>query len=267
MTTEIGIRSSPSPRKRRRRFTYIRAEAERIWPHVRRRPTRSGATGVHVALTIAKTRSAEDHSEHEDGRAGVQQQLRERRGAALDAGAEEVGGAGPEHPAGRHRIASVAPVGGPFHRRRPLRLHVRAGRPVEEGLLELAPAPLERDPRVRLGRSRRVARDRPHDRPELAVRSLRVVTSDAGLRGAAEIERRRVLVGVRAGGRVDDRVRAVDDLELVVAPVRTLGALVRAVADLGRSSSASAAAASGASKTSWIISQSPSCVLLKSLKG
>ena len=66
------------------------------------------------------------------------------------------------------------------------------------------------------------------------MRPQSVVTSDAGLRGAAEIERRRVLVGVRPGGRVDDRVRAVDDLELVIAPARTLGALVRAVPDLGR---------------------------------
>ena len=55
MTMTIGIRSSPSPTNRRRRFRYIRADAERIWPHVRRRPTCSGATGVHVARTTAKT--------------------------------------------------------------------------------------------------------------------------------------------------------------------------------------------------------------------
>ena len=57
MTTVIGIRRSPSPTKRRKRFTYIRPDTERICPHERRRPTRSGATGVHVALTTAKTRS------------------------------------------------------------------------------------------------------------------------------------------------------------------------------------------------------------------
>ncbi len=39
---------------------------------------------------------------------------------------------------------------------------------------------------------------------------------------------------MRAGGRIDDGVRAVDDLQLVLAPVRSLGALVRAVADVDR---------------------------------
>ena len=33
---------------------YIRAEAAMIWPHDRRRGIRSGATGVHVARTVAK---------------------------------------------------------------------------------------------------------------------------------------------------------------------------------------------------------------------
>ena len=37
----------------RNRFTYMRADADRICPHVRRLPTRSGATGVHVARTTA----------------------------------------------------------------------------------------------------------------------------------------------------------------------------------------------------------------------
>ena len=65
------------------------------------------------------------------------------------------------------------------------------------------------------------------------MRSLRVVAADPGVGGAAEVQRRRELVRVRAGGRVDDRVRPVDDLELVLTPIRPLGALVRAVADLG----------------------------------
>ena len=88
-----------------------------------------------------------------------------------------------------------------------------------------------------------------------------------GVGRAAEVERGRELVRVRAGRRVDDRMRAADDLELLVAPGRALGALVRAVADLRRRLRRAPRCASAASKTSWVISQSPSCVLLKSLNG
>ena len=56
-----------------------------------------------------------------------------------------------------------------------------------------------------------------------------------------------------------DRMRAVDELELVVVPGRPLGALVLAVADLDRRLLAAPAPRVAASKTSWIISQSPSC--------
>ena len=98
------------------------------------------------------------------------------------------------------------------------------------------------------------------------MRAEREIAADARLGGVPEVERLRELVRVRARSRVDDRVGAVDDLELLVAPGRPLGALVRAVADLGRGF-VNASAASAASKTSWVISQSPSWVLLKSLKG
>ena len=54
VTRTIGISSRPIPRKSSARPTYIRVAAERIWPHVRRRAIRSGATGVHVALTVRK---------------------------------------------------------------------------------------------------------------------------------------------------------------------------------------------------------------------
>ena len=63
------------------------------------------------------------------------------------------------------------------------------------------------------------------------MRALRVVAADSGLRGAPEVERFLELVRVRAVRGIDDGVRTVDDLELVVAPTRALGALVRAVAD------------------------------------
>ena len=57
IATAIGMNRTPSPRKRRGRLTYIRAEAEMIWPHERRRAMRVGATGVHVARTAAKIAS------------------------------------------------------------------------------------------------------------------------------------------------------------------------------------------------------------------
>jgi hypothetical protein len=66
------------------------------------------------------------------------------------------------------------------------------------------------------------------------VRAGRVVAADAGLGRTAEEEAVREEVRMRAGRRVDDRVRAVDDLELVLPPLRPLGALVLAVADLDR---------------------------------
>src|SRR5829696_1853948 len=54
ITRTIGISKRPIPRNSSARPTYIRLAEDRIWPHVRRRPTRSGATGVHVAFTAAK---------------------------------------------------------------------------------------------------------------------------------------------------------------------------------------------------------------------
>ena len=66
------------------------------------------------------------------------------------------------------------------------------------------------------------------------MRADRVVAADAGVGRAAEVERGGELVRVRAGGGIDDGMRPVDDLELLVAPGGALGALVRAVADLGR---------------------------------
>ena len=66
------------------------------------------------------------------------------------------------------------------------------------------------------------------------MRSLSVVAADPRLGRAAEIQRLGELVGVRAGGRIDDGMGAADDLELVVVPRRLLGTFVRAVADLDR---------------------------------
>jgi hypothetical protein len=59
---------------------------------------------------------------------------------------------------------------------------------------------------------------------------------------------------------------APDDLELVLSPGCPLRPLVLAVADLDRLARERLGGVVGV-ETSWIISQSPSCVLLKSLKG
>ena len=71
------------------------------------------------------------------------QELDEPARALLDRDAEEVGRVCPEQAARGHRVASVPPAVRPFDRLRPLRLQVRAGRAVEEGLLELTPPALE----------------------------------------------------------------------------------------------------------------------------
>ena len=179
-----------------------------------------------------------DQAEHDckdqNRRRGAPQEPGQGRRAALDPRAEEVGGARPQHAAGRDGIAPVAPSGRPGQGLGPLLLQVRSRRAVEEGLLQLTPASLERDPRESAGCRLWIARDRPDHRPELAVRARRVVAAHARLGGAADVESRRVLVRMGARRGIDDRVRAVDDLELRVAPFRPLGALVRAVADLVR---------------------------------
>ena len=137
----------------------------------------------------------------------------------------------PNSAARRDRVALVPPALGPHERLGPLRLQVRAGGAVEERLLQLTPAPFVGDPRERGPGRVRVARDRRHGRAELGVRAASVVAADPGLGRAAQVQGVGELVGMRAGSRIDDRVRPVDDPELVVAPFRALGALVRAVAD------------------------------------
>ena len=52
MSSEIGITTSPIPTKSRIRSTYMRPEADRIWPQARRRARRRGAAGRQVAREI-----------------------------------------------------------------------------------------------------------------------------------------------------------------------------------------------------------------------
>ncbi len=212
----------------------MRSDVARIWPQARRRARRSGADGVHVARETRRTTSSEQHrKDAEDERRVLEGPLKRLR-AAGDRVAEEVGRPGPERAAGRHRVALVTPALGPGDGLRPLRLQVGAGGAVEESALELAPAALVVDPGIGVLGGVRVARDRDHGRPQVDGRSARVVAADPLLGRAAQIEPFLVEVGVRAGGRVDDGVRPVHDLELVLAPVGLLGALVLAVADSRR---------------------------------
>ena len=201
-------------------------------------PRRAGAQGEAARRPPRGASHQPDEQKEQDpdrdqGVVWIPDEGRHGRGTCLDPAAEEVRRAGAEDPAGGHGVAS--------ERQRwtsdglgPLCLEVRAGRAVVERLLQLAPASLERDPRERLRSRGGVARNRLHDGPDLVVRPEGVVAADPRVRRAAEVEGGAELVRVAAGGRVDDRVRPVDELELLVAPVGLLGALVRAVADRGR---------------------------------
>src|SRR4029077_18943637 len=165
---------------------------------------------------------------------GAGDELHQRPRAVADRPAEEVGRRRPEHAPGGDGEALVAPVLRPRDRLRPLRLQVRPGRAVEERGLELAPAALEVDPRELGPGLSRIARDRRDRWAELVVRAGRVVAADALLCRAPEEQPGVEEVRVGAGRRVHDRVCAVDELELVVAPGRLLRSLVLAVPDAGR---------------------------------
>ena len=85
----------------------------------------------------------------------------------------------PNDAAGRHGVAPVAPVLATTRSDASTGLQVRPGRAVEERLLRARPsAPRTRSTGTASSR-RRVARDRLHDRPQLAVRAARVVAADA----------------------------------------------------------------------------------------
>ena len=94
--------------------------------------------------------------------------------------------------------------------------------------------------------------------------AARVVAADARLGGAPDVQGLRELVRVRARGGVDDRPDSVRELELLVAPVGALGPFVRAEAD-GLGLLVERLARVAGVEAGWIISQSPSCRLLKSL--
>ena len=256
------MNSTPIPRNSPGLRQYMRADAARIWPHARRRARRSGATGRHGSARGREQQQGQRGQEQGELQRTVHE-LHQRPRAAADGVAEEVGRRRPERAAGRHGVALVAPALRPGDRLRPLRLQVRAGRAVEERRLELAPAALEVDPRERRAGLGRVARDRRDRRAQVVVRA---VVSSQPTPCSAELprkspRRRSSRASRRPGTRRDAcrrRARACR------RPSRLLRALVLAVADARRPPS-SASPAFAASKTSWIISQSPSCRLFQSL--
>ena len=77
----------------------------------------------------------------------------------------------------------------------------------------------------------RIGRHEGDCRAQVARGPGRVIAADALRGGAAEEDLRGKEVRVRAGGRIHDRVRTVDDLELLLTPLGALSPLVLAVTD------------------------------------
>ena len=140
MTKPSGMSKRPIPRKSRARLSTSGPRPPGSDPR-----SDAGRAGA-ARRAPGRARDAEDGEREQRGErraasaAGFRSSGRGPR-AGRDRGAEEVGRAGPEHAAGRHRVAPRAPALRPLDRLGPLRLQVRARRPVEERALELAPAP------------------------------------------------------------------------------------------------------------------------------
>ncbi len=144
---------------------------------------------------------------------------------------------------------------------RPLRLGVRSRRPVVERGRLLSPAPGEVEPgELAAG----CLRQQDHLWADLDALGSGVVAPEAGGRALPEPVGLRVVRGVGALGRVHDDV-VVDAEQLRVGPFGRLRTLVLRERGAG-GADASAASGESASKSSWTISQSPSCRSFQSLK-
>ena len=267
-TREAGTVRNPIPMNIRHRDAYMRAAARITCPVALRRAMRKGVTGVQVVRRTSQTTSRAISARITSRRDGIVRELADDVRPAGHGAAEEVGGGGAEQAAGRDGVAGVAAL--LFQvadRLGPAVLGVRAGRSVVERLLALPPSPLEAEPGELGQGGRRIAGDDGDGGTHVVGRAAGVVAAEPLLAGRAEVERVVVVVGVRSGGRMHDGMSAVDDLELRVVPLGDLEAL-RAGCSRPRSVSGRApASASAAAKTSSIISQSPSCLLVKSLNG
>ena len=219
------------PRKSRARLTYMRPAAERIWPQRDAARVAAARRAPGRPREAAKTASASSAASARSVEAGLRSSATSACEPVVDRAAEEVGRARPEDAAGRHRVAPRL-ASPPTTRSAPSTAASGSG---PSGPLKKASWSSPQRPSKAIhgnAAAPRPDRSGSSSRPgDLDVRAARVVAADTLLGGAAEVERLVELVRVRAGGRVDDRVGAVDDLELVVAPVRALGAFVRAVAD------------------------------------
>ena len=182
MSRPIGTKRTPRPMKSGHRATYIRPEAASVCPHARRRARRSGAVG-RQAPREQEDGDEDEAGDHQEEGDGVGDELHERPRAVRDGAAEEAGRPLPEHRAAGHGVAPAPPVLRPGDRMRPLLLEVRALRPVEERGMQLAPAPLERDPRIARARGGRAARDRDdrRSRRRRPARASQPTPSDAEL--------------------------------------------------------------------------------------
>ena len=234
-SSEIGMNRLPMPMNSRRWLKYMRVDAARICPEARRRASRSGAAGRHVARDAASTTRATITAKREQHdprlsqrmRSGPASRGRSRRRRTSSCWCRA------RRPRARRRCGRASSLD---QRTGSVHCVFRFG-PV--GPLKKAGCSSPQRPSNAIhGNARRAAAG------SLGIvltsgrtsgrRLARVVAADALRAGGAEEERRGVEAGVRACGRVEDRMRAVDELELVVAPLRALGAFVLAEADARR---------------------------------
>ncbi len=235
MTIEIGTNSAPIVMKRLGLPRYMRADADRIWPRPRLRATWNGWEGcrcIRSAFQISSTITARMARKTAGTAAhGHREQVRSGR----HPGAEHIGGARVAGHAARHRERRRVPARlRPRDRMVPLRVHVRAGGPVVERGVLLAPVARVGQPRILRRDLGRVVRHQLDGGAKDPPWAARVVAADAGRAARAQVERRLVVVGVRPLGRIHDRMGAVHLLQLGGVPGGPLGPVVLAVADLGR---------------------------------
>ena len=150
----------------------------------------------------------------------------------LDRAAEGRGGCRPEDRAARQARAVLADPVHPGERPQPLLLGGGPLWPVVEPLLALPPVTEEAEP-LELAARRRGGGNEHRPRIGLNMGLRGVVAADArAVRPVLDVDRVVVEGGVRAGGRVDDRVRPVL-LDLGVVPIGPFAARVLEEGDLG----------------------------------
>ena len=235
---EIGSSTTPIPTKSGSPLdVHPAGGGEDLAPRAAAREAEAARSGATSRERVANTTSASNAASA--SRIGSGSSARRRHGlrAGGDGVAEEVGRARPERAASRNRVAARSRQLSSDHRIGSVHCVLRFG-PV--GPLKNAgwSSPQRPSKSIHGNAALRRLADRSGSsaRPGEGRATAREVSSQpTPCRGrAAEVERRLEEVRVRAGGRIHDRMRAVDELELVVAPGRALGALVLAVADLDR---------------------------------